>query len=150
MDGNNSFDPIFPEDRPTPQGTLPPVRRFKFAAPGFLATMGNPLMAGRDFTWNDLYQMAPVAIVTENLAREYWREPAGSPGQADSRAARWTTGGEIVGVVGERARRRRGQEGADDGLLAGADEGLLGRGSERAAIGGVTRSAAAGRAGRDW
>ena len=31
---------------------LPQIRRFKFMAPGFLATMGNPLVAGRDYTWD--------------------------------------------------------------------------------------------------
>jgi len=100
MDGNNSFDPVFPEDHPYAQGTLPPVRRYKFAAPGFLATLGNPLIAGRDFTWTDLYQMAPVAIITENLAREYWREPAAALGKR----IRERPGGEwrqIVGVVGD-------------------------------------------------
>jgi predicted permease len=99
MDGNSSFDPVFPEDHPYAQNTLPPVRRYKFAAPGFLATVGNPLLAGRDFTWTDLYQMAPVAIITENLAREYWREPAAALGKRirERPDGDWR---EIVGVVG--------------------------------------------------
>jgi putative ABC transport system permease protein len=99
MDGNGSFDLIFIQDKPYAQGKLPPVRRFKFASPGFLHTVGNPLIAGRDFTWNDLYDKAPVAIVTENLAREYWREPSAALGKrirSDLKSP-WR---EIIGVAG--------------------------------------------------
>jgi len=99
MDGSNGFDPIFAQDRYYAEGTLPPLRRFKFASPGFLQTVGNPLIAGRDFTWTDLYNKTPVAIVTENLAREYWREPSAALGKrirADLKGP-WR---EIVGVTG--------------------------------------------------
>ena len=34
---------------------VPPLRRQKFISPGLLAAMGNRLIAGRDFTWADLY-----------------------------------------------------------------------------------------------
>jgi hypothetical protein len=99
MDGNSGGDPIFPEDRPYAEGKLPPIRRFKFASPAFLHTMGNPLLAGRDFTWTDLYDKAPVAIVTENLARESWREPSAALGKRIRNGADgpWC---EIIGVVG--------------------------------------------------
>ncbi len=99
MGGNYSFDPIFVEDHPAAEGKMPPVRRHKFASPGFLGTLGNPLLAGRDFTWNDVYGKATVAILSENLAREYW----GSPGAAIGRRIRESTGGpwkEVIGVVG--------------------------------------------------
>ena len=76
MAGQNSFDPIFVEDRPPAEGKLPPIRRFKFASPGFLPTLGNPLLAGRDFTWQDVYSMRPVAILTENLASVIWGSPS--------------------------------------------------------------------------
>jgi len=99
MDGHNSFDPIFPEDHPYAEGKIPPLRRFKFASPGLLATLGNPLIAGRDFTWTDVYNLAPVAIVTENLAREYWREPSAAIGKRirEKPDAPWH---EIIGVAG--------------------------------------------------
>jgi predicted permease len=100
MDGNSGGDPVFPQDKPYAEGKLPPIRRFKFASPGFLHTMGNPLIAGRDFTWNDLYDEAPVAIVTENLAREYWREPAAALGKRirNDLKGPWR---EIIGVAGD-------------------------------------------------
>jgi predicted permease len=99
MGGDNSFDPVFREDQPPAEGKLPQIRRFKFVAPGFLGTMGNPLVAGRDYTWNDLYSLAPVAIVTENLAREFWGSPQAALGKRirESLAGPWR---EVIGVAG--------------------------------------------------
>lgn len=34
--------------------------------------MGNRLIAGREFTWADVYERRPVAMISENLARELW------------------------------------------------------------------------------
>ena len=45
-DGNSSSDGSYPEDRNYKEGQLPPIRRFKFVAPGFFETMGTPLAAG--------------------------------------------------------------------------------------------------------
>ena len=36
---------------------------------------------GRDFTWNDLISHHGVAIVSENMAREYWSEPRDALGK---------------------------------------------------------------------
>jgi hypothetical protein len=44
-------------------------------SPGLLATMGNRLIAGREFTWTDTYERRPVAMLSENLARELWQDP---------------------------------------------------------------------------
>jgi predicted permease len=99
MDGSNNNDPIFAEDRPSSEGQLPPLRRFKFVSPDLFKTMGTPLLTGRDLTWTDLYEMRPVVLVSENLAREYW----GSPGAALGKRIRENPKGswrEIVGVVG--------------------------------------------------
>ena len=81
MDGRDSTDPIFAADRTYKEGELPPLRRFKFISPGFLATLGTPLVAGRDLTWTETYQKTPVAIVSENLAKEYWHDPASALGK---------------------------------------------------------------------
>jgi hypothetical protein len=43
--------------------------------------MGTSLVAGRDLTWDETYQKRPVAIVSENLAREYWHDPANALGK---------------------------------------------------------------------
>jgi len=99
MSGNNSNDPIFVEDFPAPEGQIPPIRRFKWIAPNYFATMGNPILYGRDITWADVYNHRPVVILTENLAREYWREPARAVGRRirENPKSGWR---EVIGVVG--------------------------------------------------
>ncbi len=99
MDGLHNNDPVFVEDRPNSEAQLPPVRRFKHISPGFFQTMGNPLLAGRDLTWTDIYEMRPVALISENLAREYWNTPAAALGKRirENPKGTWR---EIVGVVG--------------------------------------------------
>ena len=99
MDGNYDNDPIFPEDRPYAEGKLPPLRRFKFVAPDFFKTMGNPLLAGRVITWEDIYHKRQVVLVSENLAREYWHDPSAAIGKRirETPTSPWR---EIVGVVG--------------------------------------------------
>jgi predicted permease len=60
--------------------------------------MGIPIVVGRDLTWNDILSKRPVAIVSENLAREYWRNPSDALGKQIGGSPRaWR---EIVGVVG--------------------------------------------------
>jgi len=98
MDGDGWHDPIFVENRAYAEGELPPLRLFKFVSPGYLSTIGTPLVAGRDFTWTDTYQKLPVALVSENIAREYWHEPAAALGKRIRVSSKddWR---EIVGVV---------------------------------------------------
>ena len=99
MDGWDTNDPLFVEDYPTPDGQLPPIRRYKWISERYFETMGNPLLAGRSITWADIYNRAPVVVITENLAREYWKEPAAAIGKRvkSSPPQPWR---EIIGVVG--------------------------------------------------
>jgi predicted permease len=99
MDQNGWHDPIFVEGRTYADGELPPLRAFKFVSPGYLATMGTPLVAGRDFTWTDTYKKLPVAMVSENIAREYWHDPAAALGKR-IRVSTKDDWREIIGVVG--------------------------------------------------
>ena len=71
----------------------------KYLGAGYFATMGNQVIAGRDLTWIDSHTGAPVALLSENLAREYWGEPAKAVGKRVRRTSKtgWV---EIVGVVG--------------------------------------------------
>jgi predicted permease len=100
MDGNSSYDPIFAQDRTYAEGQLPPLRRFKFVTPSFFGTLGIPILTGRDISWEDLYKSIPVAIVSENLAREYWSEPAAALGKR-IRVGTTDDWREIVGVVAD-------------------------------------------------
>jgi len=98
LDNRNNFDPIFAQDRAYREGELPSLRNFRFASPGLFSTLGTPLLAGRDFTWSELYQKIPVALVSENLAREYWRDPAAAIGKR-IRVGTVDVWREIIGVV---------------------------------------------------
>jgi predicted permease len=100
MDGNDSNDPIFVEDSPGPVGKLPPLRRFKWIGEKYFETMGNRLIAGRPISWNDVYTRAPVVVVTENFAREYWKDPFAALGRRIRQNPKnpWRT---IVGVVAD-------------------------------------------------
>jgi len=99
MGGNNNNDPIWVEDFPQQDAGIPPLRRHKYIADGYFSTMGNPVIAGRGITWNDVHTWASVALVSENLAREYWGEPTKALGKRIRRSTKspWY---EIVGVVG--------------------------------------------------
>ncbi len=100
MDGNHSADPVFVEDAPGPGGHLPPLRRFKWIGASYFSAIGNRLIAGRPIGWNDVHTAAPVAVVSENFAREYWKEPAAAIGRRirENPKNPWRT---IVGVVAD-------------------------------------------------
>lgn len=100
MSGYNSNDLIFVQGRTYREGEIPPIRRFVWVSPGFFQTMGTPLVAGRDFNWQDNYDKLPVAIVTENFAREYWGNARSALGKRirTGSADDWR---QIIGVVGD-------------------------------------------------
>ena len=100
MSGQGWHDPVFAQDRTYSESQVPPIRLFKFVSPGYMKTMGGTLVAGRDFTWTDAYELRPVAMVSENLARELWGEPSAALGKRvrPFPKAAWR---EVVGVVGD-------------------------------------------------
>jgi putative ABC transport system permease protein len=100
MTDDGWHDPIFAADKSYEQKQLPPIRTFKFMSPGLLKTMGNRLIAGRDFVWEDAYDKRKVAMVSENLARELWGSPSAALGKQirESNSSDWR---EVVGVVGD-------------------------------------------------
>jgi predicted permease len=97
MAGMHWLDPIDVEDRTDLKAT---GRVYKFVSPGLLATMGNSLVAGRDFTWEDLYDQHRVAMLSENLARELWGTPQAALGKHFRHVSTspWV---EVIGVVGD-------------------------------------------------
>ncbi|MGD0302342.1 MAG: ABC transporter permease [Bryobacteraceae bacterium] len=78
--------------------SVPPLRRLKYVSPGLLAAMGNRLVAGREFTWTDTYERRPVAMLSENLARELWQDPRLAIGKQITENPKdpWR---EVIGVV---------------------------------------------------
>jgi putative ABC transport system permease protein len=81
MDGNTDNEPLFLEDFPDPAGKMPAIRRVKWIGPNHFETLGTRFVAGRSFGWSELYNVAPVALISENLARVYWRRPADAVGR---------------------------------------------------------------------
>ena len=77
-----------------------PIRRFHYTSPGMLRTAGTRLVAGRDIEWTEVYDDRPVAMVSENLARELWASPEAALGKriaaSGSTDRTWR---EVVGVV---------------------------------------------------
>ncbi|MBZ5676870.1 MAG: ABC transporter permease [Acidobacteriia bacterium] len=100
LEGFDNNDVLFAEDKTYTAGQIPPVRRYRNVTPGFFQTTGTPLIAGRDFTWTDIYDKHRVAMVSENLAREMWGDPNAALGKRirEGAADPWR---EIVGVVGD-------------------------------------------------
>jgi predicted permease len=80
------------------EGGEPPLRLFNFVSPGYFHTLGTRIVAGRDFTWSDVYNFNQYVMVTENYARENW----GSGGAAVGKRVRqfssmpWQV---VIGVV---------------------------------------------------
>ncbi|HEY2459385.1 MAG TPA: ABC transporter permease [Candidatus Acidoferrum sp.] len=100
MNGSLAFGLLLVEDQTSTTGRIPPARWFNFVSPGFLKTLGAPLLAGRDLTWTDIQNKIPVVLVSENLARELWLDPANALGKRIRTGANdpWS---EIIGVVND-------------------------------------------------
>jgi len=92
-------NPVYAEDKTFAEGQFPPMRQIRKIAPGFFKTMGTRVVAGRDFTWTDLYEKRRVAIVSENLAREWWGDPRAALGKRIREAGDADPWREIIGVV---------------------------------------------------
>lgn len=80
-------------------GQPPPNRDVKHISPGLFAALGTRLVAGRNFTWEDLSKRRLVAIVSENMARETWGTPIAALGKELKQGALGNTWFEVVGVV---------------------------------------------------
>ena len=101
MGGGDAADMLVTEGRAGTNNTRTGVRRFKFISPGFLGTVGTPLIAGRDLTWTDTYEKRAVTLVSENLARAEWGSPAEALGKRLRGSSNRDDWREIVGVVGD-------------------------------------------------
>lgn len=92
---NRNGVPIDVEGK-TSAGQISPNRAVYRISPGLLTAQGTRLVAGRDFTWEDVRDHRSIALVSENMARENWGEPASSLGKRIRNGKEWL---EVVGVV---------------------------------------------------
>ena len=95
-------------------GKNDPRALWRTVSPGFFATLGVPILAGRDFNSLDDQNREPVAIVSETLAQRmfpgeeaigrhvYWTDPVLEflPG-SDAEKARFKSAHRIIGVVAD-------------------------------------------------
>ena len=81
MEGfDSAWDQIYAQDRVYADNTIPPLRMYKYVSPGLLQTAGTRLVAGREITWNEIYGLQPVVMISANLARELWGTPSAAIG----------------------------------------------------------------------
>jgi len=78
-DGGHGWSVIMAEGK-TYAGD-PPIRYFNYVSPGYFHALGTPIVAGRDFTWNEIYDGRPNVVVSENLAREEWGSASAAIGK---------------------------------------------------------------------
>ncbi|HEX4007674.1 MAG TPA: ABC transporter permease [Acidobacteriaceae bacterium] len=98
MDGN---DPNWDEMRVEGKdygSAPPPLRLFNNVSPGYFHAMGTRLVAGRDFTWSDVYNLTPRLMVSESFARDAWGSAPAAIGKRirQFKGMPWQ---EVIGVV---------------------------------------------------
>jgi putative ABC transport system permease protein len=93
-----NWDVVTAEGAPTLSEGMPPLRLFKDVSPGFFRTTGTRLIAGRDYSWTNLYELRPEVMVSENFARELWGTPANALGRR-IRTLPTAPLREVIGVV---------------------------------------------------
>jgi predicted permease len=84
--------------QPIGPGNPGPHGDVRWVSPGYFRTMKIRIAAGREFSDQDVAGGQPVAVIDQNLARQYWphENPIGQRIRRGSKAP-WAT---IVGVVG--------------------------------------------------
>jgi predicted permease len=81
MEGDDpNWDELHVEGKNYPGGD-PPLRLFNYVSPQYFNAVGTRLVAGREFTWTDVYGLRPMVIVSENFARESWGSASAAIGR---------------------------------------------------------------------
>lgn len=108
--GNWATTPYLVEGQPAPAPGQAPAAGWNAVSDGYVATMGIPVLAGRDFDARDRRGTLPVAIVSRELARRSWPGAAAAAiGQRIQEVGDtvWRT---VVGVVGDTKQRTLGED----------------------------------------
>jgi putative ABC transport system permease protein len=97
--------PIFIEGRPVPEGQEPIVH-YGGITSGYFRALGIPLLRGRDFTEQEMWETSGVVIINDSLARRIF--PNEDPlGKRIKQGGQWQT---VIGVVGDVRQRRLNEE----------------------------------------
>ncbi len=95
----SGWDRIFARNKAEQRGETLPLGLFESISPGLLHAAGTTLLAGRDFTWTDVYGNRPVVMVSENLARALWGSASAALGKRICAGQPGPDWREVVGVV---------------------------------------------------
>ena len=98
MEGNDpNWDEMAAEGKVYPGGE-PPMRFFNYVSPGYFSTMGTAIVAGREYSWDDVYGLRNNIMVSENFARENWGSASAAVGKRirQFKSMPWQV---IIGVV---------------------------------------------------
>jgi predicted permease len=98
MEGNDpNWDEMAVEGKVYPGGE-PPMRFFNYVSPGYFSTMGSAIVAGREYSWDDIYGLRNNIMVSENFARENWGSASAAIGKRmrQFKSMPWQV---IIGVV---------------------------------------------------
>jgi predicted permease len=94
LTGNGPSGPFYFDDKPVAGA------EFRYTSPGLFQSWGTPLVAGRTFEWNDVYNKLPAAVISDSLARREWGSASAALGKRlrSGPTRPWL---EIIGVVGD-------------------------------------------------
>lgn len=90
-------------EKPTPRREDVPLTLTNIADTNYFRAMGIPVVAGRDFSEQDRAGGVQVTIISEAMARTWWKDPHSALGQHIKMGGPYMNGPvlEIVGVVGD-------------------------------------------------
>jgi putative ABC transport system permease protein len=112
MSGDNNSGSFRIDGRPTAPEGKEPHAEWWVAGAGYFETMKIPLRSGRLFNARDDEKGAPVVIINDRMARQYWpgEDPLGKriDMEGSEESPQWLT---VVGVVGEVKHRSLEDEG---------------------------------------
>ena len=102
LPGRGGYDarPVEIEGEPRPPRQEPPQVDVSHVTVGYFQTLGQPVLAGRDFDENDDEDAREVAIVSRSMAERFWpgRDPLGRRFRVAAEDEPWLT---VVGVCGD-------------------------------------------------
>jgi putative ABC transport system permease protein len=96
--GSDFYRPYWLEGA-APEGNAVTNANVRMATPGYFATLGLPLVAGRDFSAQDTADAPRVIVINESLARSAWKgqDPVGRTLILDYQGGQYPR--QVVGVV---------------------------------------------------
>jgi putative ABC transport system permease protein len=101
MSGDGNVNPLYIEGSILDPAVNGNIRRHKWITGGFLEALEIPVVAGRSITWDDVHDRAPVALLSEGLARELFGTPQAAIGQRVAARPDPPVWKQVVGVVAD-------------------------------------------------